>query len=146
VMARDWQAMDWVKLAAVLLLMAMAAAMVYVMRHLKQWSLAPTGYGPWWHRWFILPNWKRRRLARRDGRECAVMFYEQMLAIASRGGLRKAAHQTPMEFAATSGSQAIHEITRLYNRVRFGGAALDEAETRRVSELLTQLKRHLRKK
>ena len=61
VIARDWQTMDWVKLAAVLLLMAMAAAMVYVMRHLKQWSLAPTGYGPWWHRWFILPTWKRRR-------------------------------------------------------------------------------------
>ncbi|HJQ27292.1 MAG TPA: DUF3488 and transglutaminase-like domain-containing protein [Blastocatellia bacterium] len=145
VMARDWQATDWLKLAALLLLIAVATATVYVMRHLKRWSLAPTGYGPWWHRWFILPNWKRRGRARRDGRECAVMFYEQMLAIASRGGLRKPAHQTPMEFAAASGSQAIHEITRLYNRVRFGGAALDESETRRVSELLSQLKRHLKK-
>src|SRR6185369_13297686 len=145
VVARDWRMVDWLRLAGVLaLLMAMAAA-VYVARHLKQWSIAPTGYGPWWHLWFILPTWKRRRLARRDERECAVMFYEQMLAVASRAGLIKPTHQTPMEFAAASGVEAIHEITALYNRVRFGGAALDEAETRRVSRLLAELKRNLRK-
>src|SRR5205085_1435004 len=144
--ARDWRAADWLKLASLLLLVAMAGATLYVLRHLKQWSVAPSGYGPWWHRWFILPTWKRRRLARRDGRECAVMFYEQMLAIASRAGLRKPAHQTPMEFATASGSEAVREITHLYNRVRFGAAALDEAETRRVSRLLSDLRRNLPKK
>jgi hypothetical protein len=146
VVARDWQAIDWLKLVSLLTLLLMIGGTVYVLRHLKQWSIAPTGYGPWWHRWFILPTWKRRRLARRDGRECAVMFYEQMLAIASRAGLVKPTHQTPREFAATSGSEPIHEITALYNRVRFGGAALDEAETRRVSRLLAELKHNLRKK
>jgi hypothetical protein len=146
VVARDWQAIDWLKLVSLLTLLMMIGGTVYVLRHLKQWSIAPTGYGPWWHRWFILPTWKRRRLARRDGRDCAVMFYEQMLAIASRAGLVKPTHQTPREFAATSGSEPIHEITALYNRVRFGGAALDEAETRRVSRLLTELKRNLRKR
>ncbi|MFL6277490.1 MAG: DUF3488 and DUF4129 domain-containing transglutaminase family protein [Blastocatellia bacterium] len=145
VMARDWQTIDWLKLAALLLLVLMGGGTLYVLRHMKQWSLAPTGYGPWWHRWFILPTWKHRRRARGDGRECAVMFYEQMLAIANRAGLRKPADQTPMEFATSSGSPAIHEITRLYNRVRFGGAALDETESRRVSELLGELKRHLKK-
>ncbi|HKP14185.1 MAG TPA: DUF3488 and transglutaminase-like domain-containing protein [Blastocatellia bacterium] len=146
VVARDWHMVDWLRLAGVLaLLMAMAAAM-YVARHLKQWSVAPTGYGPWWHRWFILPTWKRRRLTGRDGRECAVMFYEQMLAIAARAGQVKPTHQTPMEFAAASGSRPIREITAMYNRVRFGGAALDEAETRRVSRLLSELRRSPPKK
>lgn len=145
VVAHNWRAIDWLKLASMLVLLLAIAGTVYVLRHLKQWSLAPTGYGPWWHRWFILPTWKRRRLARRDGRECAVMFYEQMLAIASRGGLVKPTHQTPMEFADLSESESIREITLLYNRVRFGGASLDETETRRVSRLLVELKRHLRK-
>jgi hypothetical protein len=125
--------------------MTMAAA-VYVARHLKLWSIAPTGYGPWWHRWFILPTWKRRRLMGGDGRECAVMFYEQMLAIAARAGRVKPTHQTPMEFADASRSQPIREITALYNRVRFGGASLSEAETRRVSQLLAELRRSLTNK
>jgi protein-glutamine gamma-glutamyltransferase len=145
IVARDWQAIDWLRLASLLILLMMAGGTIYVLRHLKQWSIAPTGYGPWWHRWFILPTWKRRRLARRDERECAVMFYEQMLAIASRAGLIKPTHQTPVEFAAANGFAAIHEITALYNRVRFGGASLDEAETRRVSQLLAELKRNLKK-
>jgi transposase len=144
VVARDWRAVDWLKLVSALTLMIMISGTVYVLRHLKQWSIAPTGYGPWWHRWFILPTWKRR-LVRRDGRECAVMFYEQMLAIAGRAGLIKLTHQTPMEFAVASGSEPIREITALYNRVRFGSAALDEAETRRVSHLLAELKRNLKK-
>ena len=146
VVARDWQALDWLKLVSLLLLLMLLGGTVYVLRHLQQWSIAPTGYGPWWHRWFILPTWKRRRLVRRDGRECAVMFYEQMLAIASRAGLVKPTHQTPMEFAAANDSQPIREITQLYNRVRFGGAVLDEAETQRVSRLLAELKRNLKKK
>jgi protein-glutamine gamma-glutamyltransferase len=146
VLARDWQAADWLRLAGLLALLMAAAAAAYVARHLKQWSVAPTGYGPWWHRWFILPTWKRRGLARRDGRECAVMFYEQMLAIAARAGLTKPTHETPMEFAAASDSQPIREITALYNRVRFGGAPLDEGETRRVSRLLSDLRHNLPKK
>jgi transposase len=145
IVARDWQPSDWLKLAGLLMMLMMGVASVYVARHLKQWSIAPTGYGPWWHRWFILPTWKRR-MTGRDRRECAVMFYEQMLAIAARAGRIKPTHQTPMEFAAASRSQPIREITRLYNRVRFGGATLDEAETRRVSQLLAELRRDLSKR
>jgi transglutaminase-like putative cysteine protease len=146
VIARNWQPSDWLKLVGLLMLLMTMAAAVYVARHLKQWSIAPTGYGPWWHRWFILPTWKRRRLMGGDGRECAVMFYEQMLAIAARAGRVKPTHQTPMEFADASRSQPIREITALYNRVRFGGASLSEAETRRVSQLLAELRRSLTNK
>jgi hypothetical protein len=144
--ARDWSVNDWIKMGcAVALLLAMTTAL-YIALHIKRWSIAPTGYGPWWHRLFILPTWRSRRLVRRDTRESAVMFYEQMLAIASRAGLIKQAYQTPIEFAAASGFNEVQEITALYNRVRFGGAALDETEARRVTDLLAELKRNIRAK
>jgi hypothetical protein len=75
-----------------------------------------------------------------------VLFYEQMLAISRRAGLLKQPHQTPVEFAVASGLIPINEITTLYNRVRFGGQELDENETRRVSDLLAELKQDIRNK
>jgi hypothetical protein len=114
-----------------------------VIAYRKRRGLPPTGYGPWWHRLFVLPTW-RRRLARREYRQSAVLFYEQMLAIALRAGLVKQPDQTPVEFALASGLSPIREITTLYNRVRFGGAQLDESETRQVSDLLIELKQKVR--
>ena len=119
---------------------------IYVALHIKRWSIAPTGYGPWWHRLLILPTWRSRKLVRRDTRETAVMFYEQMLAIASRAGLVKQPYQTPMEFASAIKFTEVREITVLYNRVRFGGGELDEKEARKVAALLAELKRSVRVK
>ncbi|HST24062.1 MAG TPA: DUF3488 and transglutaminase-like domain-containing protein [Blastocatellia bacterium] len=144
--ARDWNASDWIKMGVALGLLLAMGASLYVAMHIKRWSIAPTGYGPWWHRLFILPTWRSRRLVRRDTRETAVMFYEQMLAIASRAGLVKQPSQTPKEFAAVCGFNEIQEITLLYNRVRFGGAPLDETETRKVTNLLVELKHSIRRK
>ena len=48
----------------------------------KRRRLPPTGYGPWWHRLFVLPLW-RRKLSKRDYRQSAVLFYEQMLSISA---------------------------------------------------------------
>jgi hypothetical protein len=144
--ARDWSINDWIKMGGALALLLAMTTALYIALHIKRWSIAPTGYGPWWHRLFILPTWRSRRLVRRDTRESAVMFYEQMLAIASRAGLIKQTYQTPIEFAATSGFNEVQEITALYNRVRFGGAALDETEARRVTDLLAELKRNIRAK
>jgi hypothetical protein len=73
-----------------------------------------------------------------------VLFYEQMLAISRRAGLVKQPDQTPLEFALAAGLSPIREITMLYNRVRFGGVRLDETETRRVAELLGELKQDIR--
>jgi protein-glutamine gamma-glutamyltransferase len=142
--ARDWRASDWIKVVGALALLLAMSGGVYVALHIKRWSIAPTGYGPWWHRLLILPTWRSRKLVRRDTRESAVMFYEQMLAIASRAGLMKQPYQTPMEFAAGSGLNEVREITMLYNRVRFGGARLDMKEARRVTALLAQLKQSVR--
>jgi hypothetical protein len=114
-----------------------------VVSYMKR-PIAATGYGPWWHRMFILPMWRRRRLAKGDHRATAVLFYEQMLAIAARGGLVKDASQTPVEFAARTGLDQIREITDLYNKVRFGGAKIGDLDARRLSTLLFELKRAVR--
>lgn len=141
---RSWSAGDLLELTSALAILALAIVSLYVaLAYRKRRRLPPTGYGPWWHRLFILPMW-RRRLAQRDYRQSAVLFYEQMLAIARRAGLVKQPHETPVEFAAASGLSPIREITSLYNRVRFGGAQLDERETRRVSDLLVELKQRVR--
>ena len=143
---RRWTAAELVVIGSGVVILALSFVLLYVLiAYRKRRGLPPTGYGPWWHRLFILPMW-RRRLARRDYRQSAVLFYEQMLAIARRAGLVKPPDQTPVEFALASGLSPIREITTLYNRVRFGGAQLDESETRRVSDLLVELKQDVRRK
>ena len=143
---RRWSMGELLVLAGGLVVLALSFVSLYiVIAYRKRRGLPPTGYGPWWHRLFILPTW-RRRLARREYRQSAVLFYEQMLAIARPAGLVKQPDQTPVEFAHASGLSPIREITTLYNRVRFGGAQLDQSETRRVSDLLRELKQSVRSK
>jgi protein-glutamine gamma-glutamyltransferase len=143
---RNWSVGDGIRLGGAFGLMVIALAALYVFLYVKRRGLALTGYGPWWHRWFVLPAWRSRRLVRLSHRESAVMFYEQMLAVARRAGMVKQPHQTPVEFADGSGSEQIREITALYNRVRFGNAPLDESEAHRVLKLLAEMKKKLRGK
>ncbi|HSB09335.1 MAG TPA: DUF3488 and transglutaminase-like domain-containing protein [Blastocatellia bacterium] len=141
---RRWGAADLMKLISAILALALIAMSTYVIvSYRKRRGRPATGYGPWWHRLFVLPMW-RRTVARRDYRQSAVLFYEQMLAIAKRAGLVKQPYQTPVEFAAESGLAPIREITVVYNRVRFGGGQLDSRETRRLAELLLELKQSIR--
>ncbi len=143
---RPWSMGELLMVAGSLAVLALAFVSLYiVIAYRKGRGLPPTGYGPWWHRLFVLPTW-RRRVARREYRQSAVLFYEQMLAIARPAGLVKQPDQTPIEFALASGLSPIREITTLYNRVRFGGAQLNESETSRVSDLLRELKRSVRSK
>jgi transglutaminase-like putative cysteine protease len=144
---RRWGTGDILMLGGALFAGAMALVALYIgVAYVGRRPLEATGYGPWWRRLFILPMWRRRRLARGDQRATAVLFYEQMLAIASRGGLVKEASQTPIEFAERTGLDQVREITDLYNRIRFGGANLGDADARRVSILLLDLKRAVRGK
>ncbi len=141
---RSWTAGDLVRLVIAFTILALSLVSLYVfVANRNRRLLPPTGYGPWWHRFFILPTW-RRKLSGRDYRQSAVLFYEQMLAIARRAGLVKQPDQTPIEFAVASGLAPIREITALYNRVRFGGAHLNESESQRVSSLLSELKQSIR--
>ncbi|HEY7546715.1 MAG TPA: transglutaminase domain-containing protein, partial [Blastocatellia bacterium] len=144
---RKWDALSIFKLIGAVVFLGAAILGAYIsVAHRRRKRLAPTGYGPWWHRWLIVPLWRRKLRSTSDHQASAVLFYEQMLAIASRARLIKQPDQTPMEFAASSGINEIEEITRAYNRVRFGGARLDEQEARRVSEHLAELKRAVRKR
>lgn len=146
IVKRRWSSSDLIKMIGGLLALAIGVLSTYVvLAHRKRRGAPPTGYGPWWHRLFVLRMW-RRTLARRDYRQSAVLFYEQMLAIAKRAGLVKEPYQTPIEFAASSGLAPIQEITVLYNRVRFGGAHLDSDETRRLTDLLAELKQSVRRR
>jgi hypothetical protein len=139
---KSWTTRDFIKMGSALLVFALGSfALVIAFAYRKRRNLRPTGYNPWWYRLFVLPLLRRVKRRRQDHRASAVLFYEQMLAISARAGLRKPPEQTPLEFALASGLTEIREITAAYNRVRFGGARLDEGETRRVYRLLSELKR-----
>jgi hypothetical protein len=147
IMGRAWTVAALAKLVGVLVFTLMGALGFYiVVAYRKRRELAPTGYGPWWHRLFILPTWRSKRFRKGDHRQSAILFYEQMLAVAKGGGLIKQPYQTPVEFAASSTISEIQQITALYNRVRFGSALLDDGEVRRVSALLATLKNRVRGK
>ena len=144
---QEWSIGDLFLLAGFILVAGLVVIGLYILRsYRKRQKRERTGYGPWWHRLFVLPTWRRSRLVGRDHRASAVLFYEQMLQIAARGGLVKSPDQTPAEFAAASRFDQIREITNVYNRVRFGGASLSENETRQVSSLLSTLRRAVREK
>ncbi|HXG68852.1 MAG TPA: DUF3488 and transglutaminase-like domain-containing protein [Blastocatellia bacterium] len=133
------------KLGGALAFVALSLVGAYVaVSYRRQSRKPPTGYGPWWRRLFILPLWRRAGRRGQDRRVSAVLFYERMLAILARAGLVKQPDQTPVEFAAATGYRQVSEITNLYNRVRFGGADLDDAEARRIAALLADLKRTIR--
>lgn len=121
--------------------LALTVFAVYVLFAYRQRRrLTHTGYNPFWYRLMVAPLLRLLKRKKRDHQASAVLFYEQMLAIAARAGLVKAPAQTPLEFADACGFAEIKELTRIYNRVRFGSAALEESEARRVTELLTGLK------
>jgi transglutaminase-like putative cysteine protease len=72
-------------------------------------------------------------------RPSAVAFYERMSrALASRG-LRRDAHQTPLEFAGALGVHEAVLVTRAYNRVRFGAHELSPDEAARVENWLRKI-------
>ena len=145
VLDREWDLADILKSLGLLAALTLAFSGLYIARaYLKRRGLTSTGYGPWWHRLFVLPLWRHSRLAERDPRRSAVLFYEHMLAAAARAGLVKSPDQTPIEFADCSGIPQIREITAAYNRVRFGGAKLAQHDADRISALLADLRRAVR--
>jgi protein-glutamine gamma-glutamyltransferase len=144
---KNWTTGDFIKLGSIIGLLSLSLFALYIaLAYMKRRNHKPTGYNPWWHRLFILPILRRIKRRKRDHRASAVLFYEQMLAISARAGLRKGPEQTPLEFASACGYAQIQEITTVYNRVRFGGATLSDEETRKVSGLLAELKRAIAKR
>ncbi len=101
---------------------------------------------------YLAAGWLDRAIARRRRRRPfrTLRFYEEMLAILARKGLRRPLHQTPREFAREAAARlapqdpdvegALHLVTDLYYRARFGGYSLDADEEARMREALRLLK------
>jgi hypothetical protein len=76
-----------------------------------------------------------------DAAGSAVAFYQEMITSLERAGYQRPPDQTPQEFAIALGLPSVQEVTRFYQRVRFGGGRLTEAEADQVSGLLRELKK-----
>jgi hypothetical protein len=74
-----------------------------------------------------------------DGRASAVEFYERMTKTLAARGLKRAAGETPLEFAAATGMPEALEVTKAYNRVRFGDHKLSPTESTRIDEWLRRM-------
>lgn len=81
----------------------------------------------------------KRRLARQLG------FYDDLLRMLSERGYRRPAHLTPLEFSFTLAHlpaetyAAVHRLTRIYYRIRYGRAELAPSYQKRVREALMRL-------
>lgn len=84
--------------------------------------------------WKTLFAWLRRKNER-----AIVEFYERMQKILASRGLRRASHQTPLEFAFELGMPEAVKITEKYNRVRFGEKSLSRDESREIEDWLKEL-------
>jgi protein-glutamine gamma-glutamyltransferase len=86
----------------------------------------------------LLSSGRRREDARAPER-AVVEFYRRMTAALDARGLRRDAHQTPLEFAEAVGAPEVLSITRAYNRVRFGARGLTNAEAAEVERCLHRM-------
>lgn len=77
---------------------------------------------------------KRRQV---EGQPASVVeFYERMTKALATRGLQRAAGETPLEFATALGMPEALDITRAYNRVRFGDEKLSTMEATQIDEWL----------
>ncbi|HEX7530016.1 MAG TPA: DUF4129 domain-containing protein, partial [Pyrinomonadaceae bacterium] len=87
-------------------------------------------------------GWRGGLKVWRAGSESSrVDFYERLVALLERQGIKREPHQTPMEFATTIRMHEARAITRAYNRVRYGAESLSAAEQTQIEELLAGLER-----
>jgi protein-glutamine gamma-glutamyltransferase len=93
-----------------------------------------------WYFWRRYTRSWRYRL-KHDAARSAIAFYQEMLDTLARAGQRKAAAQTPLEFAAQVNQPGVSELTQLYQQARFGRGGLSADEIVRVGALLQTLKR-----
>src|SRR6266404_4657435 len=83
-------------------------------------------------------GWRRGLKVWRSGEpeSSRVDFYERLIALLERQGIKRESYQTPLEFAAAVGLNEARAITSAYNRVRFGEEQLSVAERKQIELLL----------
>jgi hypothetical protein len=86
-------------------------------------------------------GWRRGLSFRGDDLKetSAIIFYQRLMTLLEQRGLKREANLTPLEFAAGLEMQPALAITHAYNRVRFGGQQLTNAELREIEETLRDL-------
>jgi protein-glutamine gamma-glutamyltransferase len=75
-----------------------------------------------------------------EGRS-VIEFYERMTTALAARGLQRAADETPLEFAGSTGMTEAMKITSAYNRVRYGEQHLSATEAAEIEEWLSRLER-----
>ena len=70
-----------------------------------------------------------------------VDFYERLIALLERRGIKREPYQTPLEFADSVGIPDAIRITEAYNRVRFGVEKLSASELGEIETSLSRFER-----
>jgi transglutaminase-like putative cysteine protease len=89
-------------------------------------------------------GWRRGLKVWRIGTEpesSRVDFYERLVALLERRGMKREPHQTPLEFASSVGINEARAITNSYNRVRFGFERLERHEAEQIEGWLRRIER-----
>ena len=68
-----------------------------------------------------------------------VDFYNRLIALLEKRGFKREPYQTPLEFAESLNMAEAFELTRLYNRIRFGADELSRSEAETIVEWLNKL-------
>ena len=87
-------------------------------------------------------GWRRGLKVWRAGAEpegSRVEFYERLVVLLEKQGIKREPYQTPLEFASLIGANEASAITNAYNRVRYGAESLSAAERKQIELLLSQL-------
>jgi protein-glutamine gamma-glutamyltransferase len=89
-------------------------------------------------------GWRRGLRVWESGRHpenSDVDFYERLIVLLRKRGIKREPHQTPLEFATGVGMTEARAITKAYNRVRYGAERLSASERKQIEELLSRLER-----
>ncbi len=89
-------------------------------------------------------GWRRGLKVWRTGTELdssSVDFYERLIKLLEKQGIKREPNQTPMEFASALGLSEARAITNAYNRVRFGEEHLSDSERKQIEQSLSELER-----
>jgi hypothetical protein len=81
--------------------------------------------------------WQGLKLRRRQSEGRSIIeFYERLTKVLAARGLQRAPDETPLEFAAATGLSEALQITRAYNRVRYGEQQLSPSEAAEIEAWL----------
>jgi hypothetical protein len=89
-------------------------------------------------------GWRRGLIIWRPASEAEssrVDFYERLIRLLEKQGLKREPYQTPLEFAAVLGGPEAAIVTAAYNRVRYGAETLSAPERRQLEEALAKLEK-----